>query len=118
MAASSSTDSTVLVTEVDGCRTWRVSDDLGQGNRYAKIEARKLYFTKCFANGDNTPDPQPVKGEVPANASIIAEVDGCRVWRINEEQEKSSSSASIEPFHVYYARCNGVIVPVTESGMH
>jgi hypothetical protein len=117
VAETKNGDSTMLVSEVDGCRTWRVSDDLGQGGRYAKLEARKLYFTKCFSNGDDASKPQPVKGDIPANASIIAEVDGCRVWRVSEEQEKTSSSATIEPFHLYYARCNGVIVPVTEAGM-
>ncbi len=108
---------TELIAEVDSCRTWRVKDDLGQGNHYARLEGRTIYFTKCSASTDSSEKAAPVRGEIPANAAAIAEVDGCRVWRITDGEGKIEGAAQLEPRYLYFTKCGNMTVPTIESGM-
>jgi hypothetical protein len=108
---------TELISEVDACRTWRVTDDLGQGQKYARLEGRTIYFTKCSASTDTAEVPAPVRGDVPENATAIAEVDGCRVWRITDGEGKVQASARLEPRYLYFTKCGNMTVPTIESGM-
>lgn len=106
-----------LITEVDGCRTWRVMDDLGQGNRYARLEGRTIYFTKCSASTDISEKAAPVRGDIPTNAISIAEADGCRVWRITDGEGKVQAAAQLEPRYLYFTKCGNMTVPTIESRM-
>ncbi|MNU27254.1 hypothetical protein D3C71_156400 [compost metagenome] len=106
-----------LIAEVDSCRTWRVTDDLGQGQKYARLEGRTIYFTKCSASTDTSEAPAPVRGDVPENAAAVAEVDGCRVWRITDGEGKVQAAARLEPRYLYFTKCGNMTVPTVESGM-
>lgn len=106
-----------LVSEVDGCRTWRVRDDLGQGGNYARLEGRTIYFTKCSASTDTSENAAPIQGEVPKNAAAIAEVDGCRVWRVTDGEGRVQAAATLEPRYLYFTKCGNMTVPTIESGM-
>lgn len=110
-------DNIKLISEVDACRTWRVTDDLGQGQKYARLEGRTIYFTKCSASTDSSEKAAPVRGEIPDNATAIAEVDGCRVWRITDGEGKVQASARLEPRYLYFTKCGNMTVPTIESGM-
>jgi hypothetical protein len=114
---ASAAGNTELISEVDACRTWRVTDDLGQGQKYARLEGRTIYFTKCSASTDTAELPAPVRGGVPENATAIAEVDGCRVWRITDGEGKVQASARLEPRYLYFTKCGNMTVPTIESGM-
>jgi hypothetical protein len=106
-----------LVSEVDSCRTWRVKDDMGQGNKYARLEGRTVYFTKCSSSDTTAETPTPVRGNIPDNAAIIAETDGCRVWRIADGEGKIQAAAQLEPRYLYFTKCGNMTVPTIESGM-
>ncbi|NTF18136.1 hypothetical protein G6L37_06935 [Agrobacterium rubi] len=115
--AATASDNAELISEVDGCRTWRVRDDLGQGDRYARIEGRTIYFTKCSASTDTAEKAAPIRGDVPKNATPIAEADGCRVWRITDGEGKVQAAATLEPRYLYFTKCGNMTVPTVESGM-
>jgi hypothetical protein len=115
--AQSDIGNSELISEVDGCRTWRVKDDLGQGQKYARLEGRTIYFTKCSASSDKSEVPAPVRGDVPENAAAVAEVDGCRVWRITDGEGKVQAAARLEPRYLYFPKCGNMTVPTVESGM-
>lgn len=108
---------TRLISEVDACRTWRVTDDLGQGKNYARLEGRTIYFTKCSASTDPSEAPAAVRDDVPENAAAVAEVDGCRVWRITDGEGKVQAAARLEPRYLYFTKCGNMTVPTVESGM-
>lgn len=113
--AGQPTGNTTLISEVDSCRTWRVTDDLGQGKNYARLEGRTIYFTKCSASTDTSEAPAPVRGDVPENATAVAEVDGCRVWRITDGEGKVQAAARLEPRYLYFTKCGNMTVPTVES---
>ena len=115
--ASTASANSELVSEVDGCRTWRVRDDLGQGGNYARLEGRTIYFTKCSASTDTSENAAPIQGEVPKNAAAIAEVDGCRVWRVTDGEGRVQAAATLEPRYLYFTKCGNMTVPTIESGM-
>jgi len=115
--AQSQAGNSELISEVDGCRTWRVRDDLGQGSNYARLEGRTIYFTKCSASTDTSENAAPIQGEVPKNAAAIAEVDGCRVWRVTDGEGKVQAAATLEPRYLYFTKCGNMTVPTIESGM-
>lgn len=117
VAAANPSGGVELVSDVDGCRTWRVKDDLGQGQKYARLEGRTIYFTKCSASTDTSEAPAPVRGDVPENAAAVAEVDGCRVWRITDGEGKVQAAARLEPRYLYFTKCGNMTVPTVESGM-
>ncbi len=116
-AAAQGGGNATLIAEVDGCRTWRVSDDLGQGQKYARLESRQIFFTKCGTSGDHSAPLPPIQGDIPDNATSVAEVDGCRVWRISDGSGKVTAAATLEPRHIYYAKCGSIPVPTQESVM-
>lgn len=106
-----------LTSEVDGCRVWRVSDIPDGGNSYAKLAARYIYFTKCgnlsVPSAPSTQEQEAYKGDMPKNARLLAEVDGCRAWRVGDTPEGGTSYATLEPHYVYFTRCGNVPVPTT-----
>jgi hypothetical protein len=110
-------DNVELVSEVDSCRTWRVKDDMGQGNNYARLEGRTVYFTKCSASADTSEQAAPIQGEVPENATAVAEADGCRVWRVSDGEGRIEAAAMLEPRYLYFTKCGNMTVPTIESGM-
>lgn len=117
VAQQSDAGNTELISEVDGCRTWRVRDDRGQGNKYARLEGRTIYFTKCSASTDPAQKAAPIQGDVPKNATAIAEADGCRVWRVTDGEGKVQAAAMLEPRYLYFTKCGNMTVPTIESGM-
>lgn len=110
-------DTATLTVEVDGCRMWRVIDQPAARNASARLEAKYVYFTKCgnLSLPSTAQTQDPFKGEAPKNASLLAEVDGCRVWRIGDQPEGGTSYATLEPRSIYFARCGNMAVPVTPS---
>lgn len=116
-AADETSHEPTLVAEVDGCRTWKVMDDLGQGSSYARLEARTIFFTKCSASTDPSTVPAPIQGEVPQNAAVIAEVDGCRVWRVSDGEANVKAAARLEPLKLYFTKCGNMTVPTIEPAL-
>ena len=68
----------------------------------------------AFATG--VPSLAEDSPSVPENSRLVAEVDGCRTWRITDEQASDTgrSYVSVEPKYVYFTKCGGTAVPTTQ----
>lgn len=62
-------------------------------------------------------DAAEQRPDLPENVKIIAEVDGCRTYRVEDttDQPKNQPKIAFMNHKLYFTKCGNLAVPVTTS---